>query len=431
MAKTQRTLASGSAWWVMLYAACGTLPTSPPTSSPDAMESATDGAAAADAPPGIALAGDGDSALLTDSARLADSAQQGDAAQPSDAAQPTDLGQVPADAGDPQGKGDAGPLADAPLIGDSAGTPDAQGAGAGDAQDASADDGQNASADASGDAIVGEGQACVAGGLPGKCGLASQCQGTAIPGFCPGPAQVQCCVPKGAACDPKAAPLPNGVVSAPAGDPGCPAAMAKVESFCIDRWEAHLQLQTANGTFKEWSPYVSPGTQVVRAVSAPNAVPQGYISGTQAAAACKLAGKRLCTDSEWLRACRGPSSWTYPYGSALAVGKCNDHRSVHPAVELYGTTASWIYSKLDNACLNQLPKSLALTGMYSGCVSAEGVLDLMGNLHEWTADPAGTFRGGFYVDTKLNGPGCLYATTAHTSSHWDYSTGFRCCADAK
>jgi hypothetical protein len=53
----------------------------------------------------------------------------------------------------------------------------------------------------------------------------------------------------------------------------------------------------------------------------------------------------------------------------------------------------------------------------------------VGNLHEWTADPAGTFRGGFYVDTKLNGPGCLYATTAHDSSHWDYSTGFRCCAD--
>ena len=53
----------------------------------------------------------------------------------------------------------------------------------------------------------------------------------------------------------------------------------------------------------------------------------------------------------------------------------------------------------------------------------------MGNLHEWTADPSGTFRGGFYVDTTINGPGCLYATTAHDTGHWDYSTGFRCCAD--
>jgi hypothetical protein len=53
----------------------------------------------------------------------------------------------------------------------------------------------------------------------------------------------------------------------------------------------------------------------------------------------------------------------------------------------------------------------------------------MGNLHEWTADPAGTFRGGFFVDTRVNGNGCLYRTTAHDTSHWDYSTGFRCCAD--
>ena len=31
--------------------------------------------------------------------------------------------------------------------------------------------------------------------------------------------------------------------------------------------------------------------------------------------------------------------------------------------------------------------------------------------------------------TVINGEGCLYTTTAHNMSHWDYSTGFRCCAD--
>ena len=67
------------------------------------------------------------------------------------------------------------------------------------------------------------------------------------------------------------------------------------------------------------------------------------------------------------------------------------------------------------------------TGAEAGCVTAEGAFDMMGNLHEWTADPAGTFRGGYYVDTVLNGNGCLYATTAHDVSYWDYSTGFRCC----
>jgi len=78
--------------------------------------------------------------------------------------------------------------------------------------------------------------------------------------------------------------------------------------------------------------------------------------------------------------------------------------------------------------LNQLPDGLARTGDHPACESAEGVLDLMGNLHEWTADPAGTFRGGFFDDTTINGNGCLYRTTAHDVNHWDYSTGFRCCA---
>jgi hypothetical protein len=38
--------------------------------------------------------------------------------------------------------------------------------------------------------------------------------------------------------------------------------------------------------------------------------------------------------------------------------------------------------------------------------------------------------GGFFVDAKLNGPGCTYRTTAHAKTYHDYSTGFRCCKDA-
>jgi hypothetical protein len=39
--------------------------------------------------------------------------------------------------------------------------------------------------------------------------------------------------------------------------------------------------------------------------------------------------------------------------------------------------------------------------------------------------------GGFFMDTHLNGEGCDYRTTAHDFSYHDYSTGFRCCADAR
>ncbi len=206
--------------------------------------------------------------------------------------------------------------------------------------------------------------------------------------------------------------------------------MAHVDTFCIDRFEAAL-VEVVGTATQPWSPYVNPAGHSVRAVSLRGAVPQGYISQLQAGAACQAAGKRLCSDTEWLRACQGPAMTTYPYGNTREPGVCNDARTVHPAIELYGTSASWIYSHLDSPCLNQEANGLAATAAHAGCVTAEGAFDMMGNLHEWTADPAGTFRGGYYVDTVLNGNGCLYATTAHDTSYWDYSTGFRCCAAAQ
>jgi hypothetical protein len=228
-------------------------------------------------------------------------------------------------------------------------------------------------------------------------------------------------------CDPDARPEPNaGLVEAP-GSGGCPTGMLLIPDtppYCIDRYEAALVV-AADGS--PWSPYFNPGTTAVRAVSLAGAVPQAYIDELQASDACAAAGKRLCTDAEWLRACRGPAGTTYPYGDTRMPGVCNDARSVNPAVEYFGTSDASIYSMLDNPCLDQLPASLDRTGANPGCVTAEGAFDMMGNLHEWTSAPAGTFRGGYYVDTVLNGNGCLYATTAHDTSHWDYSTGFRCC----
>ncbi len=271
---------------------------------------------------------------------------------------------------------------------------------------------------------------CTANGIPGTCLDVSVCTGTRqpTPGLCPGPANIQCCTPRYAnSCDPNVRPEPNAGLTEDAPDSGCPGGMVQVSTFCIDRYEASLDEVLQDGGTRPWSPFHNPGTTRVRARSLRGATPQGYISGLQAADACLEAGKRLCTDAEWLRACRGPGALTYPYGSTRMPGVCNDARSVHPAIELYGTSASWIYSHIDSPCLNQLDAGLLPTAAKSGCLTAEGLHDMMGNLHEWTADPAGTFRGGFYVDTVINGNGCLYVTTAHTTSHWDYSTGFRCC----
>lgn len=241
------------------------------------------------------------------------------------------------------------------------------------------------------------------------------------------------CEPEGPqTCTEDQVPQPNLGIAAPAGLDGCPAGMARsaVAGVCLDRWEAHLVEVGDGGVTTPWSPYFNPGNRRVRAVSAPGAVPQGYITQVQATAACAEAGKRLCSRTEWEAACRGVSNWTYPYGAARAPGVCNDARTPHPVVEYFGTTESWIWSELDHPCINQLHDSLDRTGANAGCVTPEGFFDLMGNLHEWIDDPAGTFKGGYYVDTVINGNGCLYTTTAHNVSHWDYSTGFRCCADA-
>jgi sulfatase modifying factor 1 len=322
-------------------------------------------------------------------------------------------------------------------IGDAAADPDAGSPDAG-WMDAAPTDAFVLAGDAGTDLDASFGT-CVVGSDTGECIDVSLCTGDRMPvaGHCPGPSSIQCCVAASTStCDPTVHVQPNeGIAGEAAGEGGCPSGMIPVTSaFCVDQYEASLVEVLADGTTREWSPYFNPDTTRVRALSRAGAVPQGYISGVQAEMACEEAGKRLCTDTEWLRACQGSMGVTYPYSTDASsdvrmTGVCNDHRDVHPAVERFGTSDSWIWSMLNDACISQLPMSLARTGAYDGCVSEPGALDMMGNLHEWTSDPAGTFRGGFYVDTVLNGPGCLYATTAHDVAHHDYSTGFRCCSD--
>jgi hypothetical protein len=136
--------------------------------------------------------------------------------------------------------------------------------------------------------------------------------------------------------------------------------------------------------------------------------------------------KRYCIDRWELQ---------YGYSNEREHGRCNDAgRSPMLAVwGLHGDSSpeDWSPLKMNDERLNQLPGSLARTGAHAECTNEYGVFDMVGNLHEWTSDPAGTFQGGYYLDTKLNGAGCAYTTTAHDVAYHDYSTGFRCCADPR
>ncbi|MEX2206928.1 MAG: SUMF1/EgtB/PvdO family nonheme iron enzyme [Myxococcota bacterium] len=228
-------------------------------------------------------------------------------------------------------------------------------------------------------------------------------------------------------------PQPNaGIVSSPAG-PGCPDGMVAAGAVCIDRYEAFVEeYEPLNGTFVgPWSPYVSPTGHAVRAVSAAGARPQAFINANEAEDACQGSGKRLCSSVEWLRACRGPTSLTYPYGPTRIVGACNDERTTLPHYDYFGTDDPALFGDApSHRCFNQISPGLADTGSHPLCAGVEGVFDMVGGLDEWVADAAGTFRGGTYVyDGGLNGPGCGYVTTAHDRNHRTHRTGFRCCAD--
>ncbi len=209
----------------------------------------------------------------------------------------------------------------------------------------------------------------------------------------------------------------------------CPQGMAYVaETFCMDRYEAALEEQL-DGEWVPSSPYETIGDRTVRAVSQRGQVPQGYISGDQAAAACEAAGKRLCLDSEWNTACVGPDRTTWPYGDEHVDGACNDdYDGTHPVIDYFGTSEGvWDGTSMNDPGINQQPGTVAPGGEYADCRSHWGVHDLHGNLHEWVDESSGVFRGGFYADGSYNGQGCTYVTTAHSRSYHDYSTGFRCC----
>ncbi|HEY1697358.1 MAG TPA: SUMF1/EgtB/PvdO family nonheme iron enzyme [Polyangiaceae bacterium] len=213
--------------------------------------------------------------------------------------------------------------------------------------------------------------------------------------------------------------------------------MILIGSFCIDPWEEYVVELDAAGNETPHSPYDAVDGLTVRAKTAPGVVPQGYISQVQATAACVAAGKRLCSADEFHLACEGPdaSNW-YPYGGETHIpGYCNEGKGSMMPV-LYGNdSASWTYADFNDPRLDQIDGGLAPTGTYPHCKSPYGVYDCVGNLHEWGSDPAdanghGRFRGGFYGDAEINGHGCLYVTSAHELAYHDYSTGFRCCADA-
>jgi formylglycine-generating enzyme required for sulfatase activity len=149
-----------------------------------------------------------------------------------------------------------------------------------------------------------------------------------------------------------------------------------MKSFCIDRYEFPNQ----------------PGESPMRSVS-----------WLEARNLCGTKGKRLCSEYEFEKACRGPGGTRYTYGDGYFEGACPK------ASQEYGL------------------------GQFSNCISGFGVNDMSGGVYEWTSSGAGEnsevkyLRGGMAEDNPGVTSRCTYRAKLNANSS-GRETGFRCCA---
>ncbi len=135
------------------------------------------------------------------------------------------------------------------------------------------------------------------------------------------------------------------------------------------------------------------------------AIPKTGVTLSQATAACAAQGKRLCSELEWERACKGPGNTTYEYGDTYRADACQTGRA---------------------------PRLLP-SGYRSGCLSGFGVRDLHGGVWEWTSSPFGrgsttnaiSVRGGNSERGELSGR-CANVQARAPTDRSD-ELGFRCC----
>lgn len=142
----------------------------------------------------------------------------------------------------------------------------------------------------------------------------------------------------------------------------------------------------------------------------PGAIPTTNVTRDEAEQLCAGRGKRLCTELEWERACKGPENVSYEYGDAYRAATCGTGVPSEEAAR-------------------------RPSGEHSACKSAFGVADMHGGVWEWTESPwnhgtkdrsLGVLRGGNAVAGELVAR-CANSIGRSTSKRLA-TNGLRCCA---
>ena len=129
--------------------------------------------------------------------------------------------------------------------------------------------------------------------------------------------------------------------------------------------------------------------------------PKTNVTFKGAQSLCMQANKRLCTPSEWRRACIGRRGAKYPYGKKFNPKRC--------------------VTEDEEGEERRLTKS----GSMKRCKSASGAYDMSGNAAEWTEGQR--VYGGYYASDE-DDSSCQAGGRRNASSKRSY-IGFRCCTD--
>ncbi len=171
------------------------------------------------------------------------------------------------------------------------------------------------------------------------------------------------------------------------------------------------------------------------AVSQPDVLPWNFISLTQAQRACSLAGKRLPTNEEWYRLALSTQYETCAVNDSsvqkTGIDGCVTANGVY---DMVGNVWEWVDESVQGNSFDG--RTLPETG-YVSEVDADGIAlttsnessELYGSDYFWSKQEGvfGMIRGGFYDAGKDAG---LYATNASVPTSLSApGVGFRCVED--
>lgn len=225
------------------------------------------------------------------------------------------------------------------------------------------------------------------------------------------PAKAHLARPEPASGKPAPEPSPVAAAAVPAGgSSGCPAGMVEIPAGSFQMGSSARDPLRGFGELDVQS--VTLPAYCIDVYEYPNQrgkLPTIGVTFAKAKQLCEKGNKRLCSESEWERACKGSTNAIFAFGNSFAAGVCN-----------LATAAG-------------SGKPAVPSGQLERCKSSFGVADLSGNVAEWTSSRWGdelfdkVVKGGSSDEATYAGR-CAARVNEAMGGKRD-TLGLRCCAE--